>query len=153
MQSVLEKINPTKDQNVYFTRYEYKNLYHLLYPEIEVRLQPNMHALVVSAIANSEYLLGYVDSIVSSVRAIEYEDHHDFTSHEIAQLKTKFDSISEDNKIIITTEKDAMRMQKHADFLRDNQMPIFVLPAYVSFVQDEQSFQQRVKSFLLEFKS
>ncbi|MCL4109215.1 UNVERIFIED_CONTAM: hypothetical protein GTU68_062983 [Idotea baltica] len=153
MRKVIDRIKPTSKQNVYFTRYEYKNLYHLLYPEIEVRLQPNMHALIVSAIANAEYLLGYVDSIVSSVRALEYEDHHDFTSHEIAQLKAQFDLIDEENKVIITTEKDAMRMQKHTDFLRENQMPVFVLPAYVSFVQDEQSFQQRVKSFLLEFKS
>jgi tetraacyldisaccharide 4'-kinase len=84
---------------------------------------------------------------------MEYEDHHDFSSYEIAQLKNQFESIDEENKLIITTEKDAVRLEKHSEFLRREKMPVFVLPAYVKFLGDEQQFQETIREFLMNFKS
>ena len=147
------KINLQNHQQLFFTTYHYKPLYHLLYPQVQVTLQPDMHALVICAIANSDFLLEFLKTRVSSVKILEYEDHHDFSSYEIAQLKNQYESIEEENKIIITTEKDAMRLEKHLDFLRAEQLPVFVLPAYVSFLENEIAFQNYIKNYLLEFKS
>ena len=57
-------------------------------------------------------------------------------------------------KIIITTEKDATRLSLHKDYITKHQMPIYVLPAKVSFVaEDGQAFDEEIKKFLLEFKA
>jgi tetraacyldisaccharide 4'-kinase len=57
------------------------------------------------------------------------------------------------NKAIITTEKDAMRLEQHADFLRENKLPIFILPAMVEFHFGEgEELINRIKEFLLAFK-
>lgn len=147
------KINPEVHQEVFFTTYRYRPLYHFLYPHIRINLQSNMHALVISAIANTEFLLEYLEAQVSSVKIMEYEDHHDFTSYEISQLKNQYEVIEEENRIIITTEKDAVRLEKHKEFLKKEQLPVFVLPAYVSFLERENDFQEIIKEYLLEFKS
>ena len=36
-----------------------------------------------------------------------------------------------DKKIILTTEKDAMRLEMHKTFLRENKMPVFALQCSV----------------------
>ena len=57
------------------------------------------------------------------------------------------------NKAIITTEKDAMRLEQHADFLRKNRLPVFILPALVEIHFDEgEVLANLVKEFLLAFK-
>lgn len=147
------KIKLLRHQKVFFTTYHYKPIYHFLFPHIQIKLEQNMHVLVISAIANTDFLLHYLESQVSGVKIMEYEDHHDFTSYEISQLKNQFESINEENKLIITTEKDAVRLEKHSEFLRREKMPVFVLPAYVKFLGDEQKFQETIKEFLMNFKS
>lgn len=151
--SIAAKINPEPNQQLFFTTYQYRPLYHLLYPQIQVNLQPNMHVLVICAIANTDFLLQYLETQVNSVKIMEYEDHHDFTSYEVAQLKAQYEAIEEDNRIIITTEKDAVRLEKHKEFLRSEELPVFVLPAHVSFIGGDQQFQEYIKNYLLEFKS
>jgi tetraacyldisaccharide 4'-kinase len=150
--NIQQGIKLLENQRIFFTTYHYKPLYHLLYPQLEINLQANMHALVICAIANTDFLLDYLNSQVSSVKILEYEDHHDFTSHEIAQLKSQFEAMEVENKIIITTEKDAMRLEKHLHYLRNEQIPVFVLPAFVSFLGDEHQFQEIIKDYLLKFK-
>ncbi len=150
---ITNEINVLQHQRIFFTTYHYKPIYHLLYPTVQVKLEEDMHVLVICAIANTDFLLHYLESQVSSVKIMEYEDHHDFTSYEIAQLKSQFESIDENNKMIITTEKDAVRLEKHLDFLRKEQIPVFVLPAYVSFIDGEQQFQEIIRDFLMNFKT
>jgi tetraacyldisaccharide 4'-kinase len=153
IEQVHQTIRPTERQQLFFSTYRYRRLYHLLYPEIKIDLQEEMIVLVLSAIADTQYLLEYLQSNVERVRTIEYEDHHDFSSYEIAQLKKQFDTMDESNKIIVTTEKDAVRLEKHRDFIASEKMPIFVLPIYVSFIEGEESFKKIISNYLLEFKS
>jgi tetraacyldisaccharide 4'-kinase len=57
-------------------------------------------------------------------------------------------------KVIITTEKDAMRLQLHQKFIVDNLLPIFAIPVMVKFHgTDGKQFDESVKDFLLEYKS
>ena len=53
----------------------------------------------------------------------------------------------------MTTEKDAMRLALHKDFLIKNNIPVFVLPVEVSFLDNAQAeFDENVKEFLTNFK-
>ena len=56
-------------------------------------------------------------------------------------------------KLIITTEKDAMRLETHKQFLVENKVPIFALPISVQFHGDDGAqFDQDIKDYLLNFK-
>ena len=61
--------------------------------------------------------------------------------------------MSEGKKVLLTTEKDAMRLEPHYPFFRQNGIPLYVLPVRVRFHGDDQKdFDQRVQNFLLSFK-
>jgi tetraacyldisaccharide 4'-kinase len=116
-------------------------------------LDLNTDVLLVSAIANTDYLLKYLGAEAKSVQTLEYEDHHYFKEEELNDMLRRFERMPGRDKIIVTTEKDATRLELHAEFLYKNNLPVYVLPIEVAFAgQDEVAFQEDVKSILLEFK-
>jgi tetraacyldisaccharide 4'-kinase len=147
------EIDPFPRQRVFFSRYSYGLPYDLLRPDVRRSLDLSMDVLLVSAIANTDYLLQYLAQTVNSVQALEYSDHHYFEESDLTSVRRRFESMPGQNKIILTTEKDATRLELHRAFLWQHQMPIFVLPAEVEFCDgDEAGFQAEVRRFLMEFK-
>jgi len=152
--ALIKEINPLSHQQIYFSYYTYQPAYHILQPKLQIQLGQNLDILLICAIARTDYLLKYLEESVSNVTVLEYEDHHYFSKHDIAHLKTTFNNLPSDNKIILTTEKDAMRLEMHRPFLLEHQLPIFALPIEVAFHHDDgPAFDSAIKQFLLSFKA
>jgi tetraacyldisaccharide 4'-kinase len=152
-QQMLAEIDPYPRQRVYFSRYAYGLPYDLLRPDLRRPLDLDTDALLVSAIANTDYLLAHLGSALRSVQTLEFEDHHYFKEEDLRQLLKRFDAMPGRNKVILTTEKDATRLELHQDFFWKNQLPVFVLPVEVAFCDyDEAVFQHDVRRFLTDFK-
>ena len=97
--------------------------------------------------------MSYLEQTAASVKVMAYEDHHFFDKGEIGQLHTEFQRLESDRKVILTTEKDATRLELHREFLLENRLPIFALPVEVKFHFDEGPvFDQYIRDFLLNFK-
>ncbi len=147
------EINPLSHQKVLFSFYEYGYPYYLFNPGQRLKFDKGLQVLLVSAIAKTDYLLDYMDNVVDHVYTMSYEDHHYFSSTDLSNIKKTFAQIESDRKLIVTTEKDAMRLQMHRSFLLKHQLPIFVLPVSVKFHFDgQEEFNEAVKNFLLNFK-
>ena len=70
------------------------------------------------------------------------------------KLKSTYNKIESSKKIILTTEKDAMRLELHHQFIVDNKLPVYVLPVKVAFHFNEgEQFDNDIKQFLLNFKN
>ena len=152
-QNMIREIDPYPRQRVFFSRYKYGLPYDMLRPDIRRGLDLQMDVLLVSAIANTDYLLEYLGQTVNSVQALEYSDHHYFDEADLSTVRRRFETLPGQHKIILTTEKDATRLELHRQLLWQLQLPIFVLPAEVEFCDnDEVGFQAEVNRFLMEFK-
>lgn len=109
--------------------------------------------LLLSAIANTDYLLAYLGEQAKSVQTLEFVDHHYFKEEDLIEMKRRFERMDSKNKIIVTTEKDAARLELHRDFFLEHRLPVYVLPVQVAFCDDDEAgFQEAVKSFMLGFK-
>ncbi|GJM31221.1 MAG: tetraacyldisaccharide 4'-kinase [Saprospiraceae bacterium] len=151
--TLIREIKPLSHQQLYFSYYDYAQPYYILNTNYVTNLQPDWDVLLISAIAGTDYLVSYLEEKVNSVRVLEYEDHHFFTNSEVAHLKAVFDNMESEKKLILTTEKDAMRLELHRPFLVENRMPIFALPVEVKFHFNQgEAFDQNIKDYLLNFK-
>ena len=80
--------------------------------------------LLVTGIANPEQLKKYLLNNSNIYYEISYSDHYIFTIDDLNDIMRKFNDIKAHNKIILTTEKDAVRLIKfqqelaHLPFLR-----------------------------------
>jgi len=152
-QAYIDKLNPTARQKVFFTKYRYHDPYYMYDGQTRIKLDEKSHVILISAIAKVDYLQDHLESISNVDNVVKFEDHHYFSDLELEQFKKIYDNIGEDNAFFLTTEKDAMRLDLHREFLMKHEIPVFVLPIEVEFLdEDEVGFQETVKGFLREFK-
>ncbi len=152
-QEMIAELAPLNYQKIFFSYYTYLKPYYIFNTIYRAPLNPELTVLLISAIARTEYLVEHLETQVDSVRVLQYEDHHYFTNYDVSHLKRNFDQIDSPNKIILTTEKDAMRLELHKEYLLEHKLPVFVLPAEVAFHgTDGEQFNQTVQQFLLNFR-
>lgn len=148
----LSFLKPFPNQKVFFSRYKYQDPYFMFNPGTRIKLDKHSHLILISAIAKVDYLTDYLDGITNVDNIVKFEDHHYFSDLELEQFKKIYDNIGEENAFFLTTEKDAMRLDLHRDFLMKNQIPVFVLPIEVEIIDEPQAFEDAIKSFLIDFK-
>lgn len=150
---VTEKINPLHNQKVFFTKYRYYNPYHILNGRQRIKLNQELSIILISAIANTAYLKHYLTQNSASINSLEYEDHHHFSDRDLNYLVKVYKETKRNNTVIITTEKDAIRLQDHKQFIIEHKLPIFALPVQVEFLFGQKNtFDQNIKDFLRSFK-
>lgn len=150
---ILEKISAEPRQKVFFSKYAYGTPYNIYNPKMRINLNEKINILLVSAIANTDYLTSYLERQGCNIQHVQYEDHHYFSEHEISQIKLIYENMPGENKIILSSEKDAMRLDLHQDYIKSNSLPIFALPIQVRFLFDEASnFDELIKEHLLNYK-
>ncbi|MFK8105019.1 MAG: tetraacyldisaccharide 4'-kinase [Saprospiraceae bacterium] len=150
----IAQVKPYPHQRMFFTYYKYQQAYRLFQPQERIQLSADMDLLLICAIARTDYLLDYLEEECNSVKVLAYEDHHYFSKYEVSNLKNIYDKMPFKQKIILTTEKDAMRLELHREFIQEHQLPIFVLPIEVDFHFGEgNTFDEDVKKFLLNFRA
>ena len=74
---------------------------------------PVQNILLVTGIGNPTPLINYLES-QAKVEHIRFKDHHAFTQKDIDEIHEKFDSFASRDKIIVTTEKDYVRIKDFA---------------------------------------
>ncbi|MDX1683921.1 MAG: tetraacyldisaccharide 4'-kinase [Saprospiraceae bacterium] len=152
-QAMIEEVSPLPDQKIYFSYYEYGAPYDLFSGQ-RIQLQEDHDVLLVSGIARTDYLMQYLEEKVGDIKVLEFEDHHDYTPLDVSQIEVHFKTMTPGKTIVLTTEKDAIRLQGHRDFLRKKDISVYALPVKVTFHgEDKDLFDQEIKSFLMQFEA
>ncbi len=87
-----------------------KIVYGDLFPFFKGQSRAIKKVLLVTGIGNPKPLLEQLNKTYS-VEHIKFSDHHHFTSADIDQIHQKFDTFAREDGIIVTTEKDFMRLK------------------------------------------
>ncbi len=148
-ESWTHKLALTDRQQLFFSYYKYSSVYSILNGERKSLLEFS-DVLLVTSIANDRHLYQHLSSVIANVELASFEDHHLFSPHEISTLALRLSQMASES-VIITTEKDATRLMLHRDYLVEKQLPIYLLPIEVDFIDDRHSFDELIKSFLLNF--
>jgi tetraacyldisaccharide 4'-kinase len=148
-QKVIKEINPMPGQLIFFTAIDYGQLYHIS-SNISFTLDAKTEVLLVTGIANPRPLKRMLEEHSSSYQMLQYSDHHIFTIDDLNEIKQKFKKIETTNKIILTTEKDAVRLIKFTNELTE--LPLYVIPVRHQFLFEEGgSFDKTVANFIQNF--
>ena len=93
--------------------------------------------LLLTGIANPLPLKMHVERAFTLARLLRYPDHYDFSETDIKRIRKIFNNIVGEDKIILTTEKDAMRLMKENLTPVLAQLPVYVLPMEIKFLQKD----------------
>lgn len=135
----LEKaLKPRAHQKVYFS--------HIVYGEFlpfhSEKINPFSKAyyferhysiVLLTGIANTQPLEYYLKEHTNNIIPVQFPDHHAFTRNDIEHVIKIFDNIASANKIIVTTEKDAMRLKCTELSSILEHLPLFYMPIEIEF--------------------
>lgn len=146
---IRKEIRPLPHQKVFFSTIQYGSPYHV------TRLSPfelnlKTEVLLITGIANPQPLKKMLEEHSHAYYMIAFSDHYIFRIDDLSEIKKRFERIDTPNKIILTTEKDAIRLMKFKAELES--LPIYVIPIRHYFLfGDEEKFVDQVAQFIKEF--
>jgi len=143
IKQISAKIKPSENQHLFFSSLSYSNPKSLWGKE-EFPLDKNVNIMLVTGIANPVEIKKYVSEKADLIKHLNFSDHHTFTDHEIENIVEIFSTIAGGKKIILTTEKDAMRL-KTEEGLRN--LPVYYLPVEIKFQEKE---EEKFNKLILE---
>lgn len=97
----------------------------------------NEKIILVSGIANNRLLKEEIKKKYELLEVLEFPDHHKYTLKDVANILAVYSRYESLLPAIITTEKDAVKLNddKFLQYLRE--IPIFALPVEIYFNQNE----------------
>ncbi|MCX6282017.1 MAG: tetraacyldisaccharide 4'-kinase [Bacteroidetes bacterium] len=151
---IIEDLAPGKHQHIFFSYLTYGDplpLSDSVSGGIPARL---VSILLLTGIADHSLLQEHIERFCSDITLMRFRDHHPFSENDIADIEAKFNNIPTQKKIIITTEKDAMRLRTSELSPLLKQLPFFYIPVSVEFHgKDKELFDQSIFSFVNRYKT
>ena len=135
---------------IYFTGIEYEDL-RPLFPEVahilSLRsLTKDDGVLIVSGIANPRLLVEKVKEHAGEVELLAFADHHAFGDDDLRRVEERFGRLRAKRKYIITTEKDAVRLQGNRWVGEALKLYLYYIPITIRFCGDgENEFLEQLK--------
>ena len=146
---VESKLKPLPHQKLFYSYIEYLDFKPFSKLSYNIDIKEAKTALLLCGIANTYSLEDYIKRKYNTISKVEFNDHHNFTEKDIDMIIEKYNSMIGKNKVIITTEKDAMRLA-HSSFINklDN-IPVFTIPIKVKFHKEEgTSFNDEILNYI-----
>ncbi len=150
-EEIIQNLRPGTHQRVFFTTIEYGTPYHIVNHGDEWMITPRDEILLVCGIANPKQLKDYLLAKTHTYYQQDYSDHHIFSIDDLKEIREKYEAISAKDKMILTTEKDAVRLLKFKEELAH--IPMYVLPIRHFFLFNEGGqFNELVTDFITNFQ-
>ena len=148
---IIKEIEPLPHQGVFFSAIAYGTIYHIIRNTYGY-FDEETEVLLITGIANPKPLKEYLEQHINTYYMMHFNDHHIFSIDDWKDIKKRFESVQAEKKILLTTEKDAMRLQKFVQEI--DGMPFYVLPIEHKFLfQEGDKFTQKIIGFVENFKN
>ena len=136
---VEHEIKPLPYQKLFFTYYKYSNFLPAISNNIYKKNPKTSRILLFTGIADANPLVDHLKLNNYRVEHISFPDHHIYSKNDIIRIIKTFENMIGTNKIILTTEKDLMRIRGNQEIEGIlNQYPLYYILINVKFHFDEE---------------
>jgi len=139
-----KKIKPLANQKVFYSSVVYEDIVPVYKNNTSIPvIGKNTSVVLFTGIANANDLKKNLQSKAKEVKHLEYPDHHWYSLVEIMKVVDTFKQIQGEDKIIITTEKDAARLHQASVVEQLGNLPLFYMPIHI-VIKEEKEFQEEL---------
>ena len=137
---IIKKLHPKPNQQVFFTTITYDTQLKGD-SKLDLRELADFDILLVTGIANPKPLTDYLKSSKLNFKHLKYPDHHHFSLNDLEEINAAYESLSATNKIILTTEKDYVRIFGKLKNLH-------YISIKTTFITHENEFDNLIKNYV-----
>jgi len=152
--SLQNKISQYTSADVLFSGIKYQNELIPVFSQ-KAEINKEMNIVLISGIAKS---LGFEDYVKTKYQPKSFEhfnfrDHYHFKESDLHRIEEKFNTFA-DPKIILCTDKDAVRLSEVAQGGSFEKLPVFRLPIEVAFLEeDNKVFDRKITDYVRQNKA
>ncbi len=149
---ILTELEKYKIKDIFFSYIKYGNWVPVTNYARTEKLQKAKTIFLITGIANPTPLAEHLKRLCSELKVFKFADHHQFTIKELDSFVNSFRETYSGNKVIITTEKDSMRLRKPELSNIIKNLPVYYVPIEVDFhEQDKVRFNKMVLDYMESF--
>jgi tetraacyldisaccharide 4'-kinase len=150
----IKDLNLFPYQFLYFTSFKYGDLVPVFHPkQKKISLQEieetRPGVLLITGIANPAPLYERLINCCSFIEHIVFPDHYKYTPEDMNEIERWYINLRGEKKIIITTEKDAVKIRELSMPSQNLKNEFFYLPVEISFLAKKQEeFDKNIKDYV-----
>lgn len=149
---VYTKVNAAAHQQVIFSHIRYADPVYLD-PFEEEKLHNSQQLLLVTGLANAQSLTDMLDRRKMSYTHLAYADHQHYGKKQLEQIEKQFTALAGDKKLVLTTEKDFVKLREHAQWFIDKQIPLAYLPIEIGFDEHDRAiFIRMIEDYVKQYQ-
>ena len=133
---IKKQLNLTPNQSLFFTFIAYDDVVYSEKQTLRVEEIKSLDKIILAGIAKPESFFAHLKQ--ENDECLTYPDHHHFSESEIQEIKKKAN-----HKIIVTTEKDYVRLK--GSILSDQ---LYYLPIKSTFLSDGDNFDKNILDYV-----
>ncbi len=138
-------------QHLYFTTLDYQPLRPVFPTEApaECPATCDAHVLLLTGIASPRQIIEDLAPTIPNLTTLSFPDHHNFRRKDIERINREFAALPSP-KLIITTEKDVVRLTGTESLSDEVRRSLYVLPVSITFMQpdQEEKFNQNIIGYV-----
>jgi tetraacyldisaccharide 4'-kinase len=113
-----------------------------------VELTSEDSLVLFTGVAKPKPLEDYLKSNVKELKSIKYSDHHNYCDGDNEKIYSEFIKLNAEKKWIITTEKDAAKLDSFSDEIKEN---LIIIPVRIKILNEEEDvLPKKIKDYVEE---
>jgi tetraacyldisaccharide 4'-kinase len=149
---VYTKVKPTASQQVIFSHIRYGDPV-FMEPFADQKLGKQLQVLLVTGIVNAQPITEMLEQKSVRYSHLAYRDHQRYGAKQLNQIAQAFAELEGDNKVVICTEKDFVKLREHSAWFEENQIPLAYLPIEIGFdEQDRAIFISIIEAYVKQYQ-
>jgi tetraacyldisaccharide 4'-kinase len=146
---IIEELKPHNSQHIYFSFIKYLDpvpVFDTINPEFPVKVT---NILLFTGIANDYPLREHLERMCSELVVMKFADHHPYTVKDLESITRTYHDLPTQKKLIVTTEKDVMRLKtpELGTYLKN--LPLFCVSMEIDFHgNDKEKFDNEILRYV-----
>lgn len=137
--TILKNINYHPNIPVHFSTMQYGKIYNAFTQNLYLPEKKDT-IIALTGIARPQPFIQYLRQYSENIQTEIFPDHHAFTEKDIQSLIDKYLALRKNsNTFIVTTEKDAVRLEKYKSIFQKSHVDFFILPLENSILFQEEN--------------
>lgn len=151
IRNTLKDIKPLAHQKVFFSYLKYGELYSINNRSNQLSTLNDLYRYRVisfAGIANAMPFTQYLKEYAAELKHLPFSDHYEYQEKDLTDIQRYYESLEGGNKLLVTTEKDLMRLKNNAVWDIASRMNIYILPVEITFKDKEEEFNQLILNYV-----
>ncbi|MBT3418206.1 MAG: tetraacyldisaccharide 4'-kinase [Flavobacteriales bacterium] len=145
---IISKLNTCASEHNYFSSIVYQN-WKSVFTGKEIDTPNNYNITLVTSVANADNLKHHLQKNGNKITHLSFPDHHNFTTKDIENILSEYNSSISDKNIILTTEKDKVKLLKYKEHFEG--VELYFSPIKIN-IHNSEEFKNEIINYVTKHK-